>query len=159
MSISLIQKKIHALTIISYKSSEMIEVCGGFLMGQCGCGSKDSCCFSCCAKKEFVQDKLCCEWSLTPEATSSIVYQTNLSACNIVASGFIKFCGPAGSTVTVQFRRGGAEGTVVSEIIINEGSCATFTVSRFDTIVVSADGGDTPIQGEICITPRYTLPH
>jgi Protein of unknown function (DUF3992) len=157
MSISLIQKKFHALTIISYKSSEMIEICGGFLMGQCGCGSKDSCCFSCCAKKEFVQDKLCCEWSLTTENVPTIVYQTNINSCNIVASGFIKFCGPAGSQVRVEFLRGGE---VVSTTDVNEGSCFTFTVSRFDTIRVTAVSTVTsPITGEICITPRYTLPH
>lgn len=125
-------------------------------MGSCGCGPKGGG-FSCCNKKEFVQDKLCCNFTLTGTAATT-VYQTNVSVCSLVASGFVKFCGTAGSTVLVEFLRGG---TVVSSFTVNEGSCVNFTVSRFDTIRVTgtSDPALGPIEGEICLTPRYALPH
>ena len=129
-------------------------------MGSCGCGPKGGG-FSCCNKKEFVQDKLCCNFTLTDD-TETTVYQTNVSVCSLVASGFIKFCGPADSSVEVNFYRGGAEdGTVVSTFTVNEGSCVNFTVSRFDTITVtgSEETPTSPLEGEICLTPRYPLPH
>ena len=126
-------------------------------MGSCGCGPKGGG-FSCCNKKEFVQDKLCCNFTLTGTAATT-VYQTNVSVCSLVASGFIKFCGPANSTVTVRFLRGGTP--VTTPIVISEGSCVNFTVSRFDTITVTGTSATAtaPIEGEICLTPRYALPH
>ncbi|WP_226658518.1 DUF3992 domain-containing protein [Pseudalkalibacillus hwajinpoensis] len=126
-------------------------------MGSCGCGSKGGG-FSCCNKKEFVQDKLCCNFTLTND-TPATVYQTNVSVCSLVASGFIKFCGPADSFITVQFSRGGQD-NVVSSFNVNEGSCVNFTVSRFDTIIVIGPTDPaSALEGEICITPRYPLPH
>ncbi|MFP3339423.1 DUF3992 domain-containing protein, partial [Micrococcus sp. SIMBA_131] len=86
--------------------------------------------------------------------TDTTVYQTNVSVCSLVASGFIKFCGPADSSINVVFSRGGL-GNEVSSFTVTEGSCVNFTVSRFDTITITGTGATTtaPIEGEICLTP------
>jgi hypothetical protein len=124
---------------------------------------KDDCCFSCCFEKEHVQDKVCCDFSVTEEVEpGNVIYSTNTTRCdNLVASGTIKNCGPF--VLTVQFVRGtdetGASGTVIKQIIIPVDGCTAFTLSRFDTIRAFATGAsaDNPGMGEICITPRYTL--
>ena len=138
-------------------------------MSNCECGSQGER-FSCCEKKEFVQDKLCCEWEFpagtTPGAgTVQTIYQKNGNICNIVASGTIKFCGPAGSTVAVDFRRGGDTplgGVVVEQFVLNENSCVTFTVSKFDRIVIGVlnTAPVSPIEGELSYTTNILeLPH
>jgi hypothetical protein len=128
----------------------------------CNGKNKDDCCFSCCCDKEFVQDKLCCEFRLTTETLTQIYTANSTGTCGgIFASGAIKNCGP--TPLVVQFLRGvnatGSDGTLVRTLSIPSGGCGTFTVSGFDVIQVIATGAtpDNPGIGELCITPRYRI--
>ncbi|WLR51937.1 hypothetical protein LC040_03225 [Bacillus tianshenii] len=137
-------------------------------MSGCSCkkGHKDDCCFSCCKEKHLVQDKMCCEFTVTGGATAaanSIFVTDGAVSCeNLVASGNIKNCSTTLS-LTVEFVRGasaaGTGGNVIRTVVIPPGSCVTFTVARFDTIRGFGSGASAtnPIDGEICITPRYKV--
>lgn len=143
-------------------------------MSSCSCKGKKhggDCCFSCCFEKESVQDKLCCDFTVTAAAVTSGTQPFNtlfatdvtVSCENLVASGTIKNCGPG--TLTVQFVRGasietGLGGTIVRTLVIPPGGCALFTVARFDTIRAFGAAGTSssnPTSGELCLTPRYRI--
>lgn len=119
------------------------------------------CCFSCCEEKEFITDKLCCDFTVTgtTQETANTIFTGDPSiSCNLVASGSIKNCGT--DILGVEFVRGvsattGLGGTVVRTIIIPAGGCATFTVSRFDVIRVAST--TVPSTGELCIVQRFPV--
>ncbi len=119
--------------------------------------------FSCCEPKNFVQDKVCNNFTVevATEVTAVVLYATNPTDV-IFASGFIKNLGTL--PITVQFVKGadpvtGAGGTVVRVAVVPVGGAFTFTISRFDTIRAFAVGAapETPAAGEFCITPRYAI--
>ncbi|MEG0552902.1 MAG: DUF3992 domain-containing protein [Carnobacterium sp.] len=119
--------------------------------------------FSCCEPKNFVQDKVCNNFTVVgiAEATAEILYATNPTDV-IFASGFIKNTGTF--PITVQFVKGadptdGTDGTVVRQTVVPVGGSFTFTISRFDTIrAFSATAtAEEPAAGEFCITPRYAI--
>lgn len=121
------------------------------------------CCFSCCEPKNFVQDKICSNFTApgADEVGATVIYATNSNQV-IFASGFVKNEGTL--PLTVQFVRGadpvtGTGGTIVRQIVVPVGGTTTFTVSKFDTIRVFAAGATAalPGAGEICITPRYEI--
>ncbi|WP_413304353.1 S-Ena type endospore appendage [Bacillus sp. 1P10SD] len=118
------------------------------------------CCFSCCEEKEFITDKLCCEFTVTGttrETANTIFTADPSTSCNLVASGSIKNCGT--DILGVVFLRGvaanGTGGTDVRTLVIPAGGCATFTVSRFDAIIVASPGA--PSTGELCIVQRFPV--
>ncbi|MEH7301281.1 S-Ena type endospore appendage [Neobacillus drentensis] len=119
------------------------------------------CCFSCCEEKEFITDKLCCDFTVTltgPDGNANTIFTGDpLIGCNLVASGSIKNCGS--DILGVEFVRGvaanGTGGTVVRTLIILAGGCATFTVSRFDVIRVASP--TVPSTGELCIVQRFPV--
>ncbi|MED0679036.1 hypothetical protein P4S83_17165 [Aneurinibacillus thermoaerophilus] len=119
--------------------------------------------FSCCHQKEFVQDKLCCDFRLTTPGPTTIYTAdpTAVGCAGLFASGTIKNCGTIDITVT--FLRGvgsdGIGGTVIRTVVVPAGGCATFTVSGFDAITVTAPGATpaVPAVGELCILPRYRI--
>ena len=119
--------------------------------------------FSCCEPKQFVQDKVCNNFTVptVTEATAEILYATNANDV-IFASGTIKNTG--NFPITVQFVKGadpvtGLGGVVVRQTVVPIGGAFTFTISRFDTIRAFAVGATatTPAAGEFCITPRYEI--
>lgn len=121
--------------------------------------------FSCCEPKNFVQDKVCNDFTIgvlgVDEANAAILYATNPSDV-IFASGFIKNTGTV--PITVQFVKGalptaGTGGTVVRQAEVPVGGSFTFTISKFDTIRAFAEDvlATAPASGEFCITPRYAI--
>ncbi|MEK5483778.1 MULTISPECIES: S-Ena type endospore appendage [unclassified Viridibacillus] len=126
---------------------------------------KDDCCFSCCDEKEFIVDKLCCDFNVTGYSgaeTFTTLYTSDLTtACNLIASGFIKNCG--NTSIIVQFVRGvnsgGSGGTVIRTLVIPVEGCATFVVSHFDVIRAQTESGTQQEHspGELCITQRFPI--
>ncbi|OIJ09407.1 hypothetical protein BKP35_16250 [Anaerobacillus arseniciselenatis] len=117
---------------------------------------------TCCNEKELVQDKLCCDFRLTDDTATTIFTADPFAMCaGFFASGMIKNCGSVDFVAT--FVRGvtaaGTGGVTVRTLTIPAGGCATFTVSNFDAINITAVTAtvDTPAVGEFCITPRYRV--
>ena len=116
--------------------------------------------FSCCEPKQFVQDKMCTNFTVSGIAVASaeILYATNANDV-IFASGTIKNTG--NFPITVQFLKGGNSVTpiIVRETVVPSGGAFTFTISRFDTIRAFAALATEalPAAGEFCITPRYEI--
>ena len=119
--------------------------------------------FSCCEPKNFVQDKICDNFTVSgaDEVGAETLFATNANGV-IFASGFVKNTGIL--PLTVQFVRGadpitGAGGTIVRQIVVPIGGAFTFTMSQFDTIRTFAVGATAalPAAGEFCITPRYRI--
>ncbi|WP_186672429.1 DUF3992 domain-containing protein [Sporosarcina sp. BP05] len=119
--------------------------------------------FSCCEPKNFVQDKVCNDFTVSgiDEVGAEIIYATNANDV-IFASGFVKNVG--NFPITVQFVKGanpttGLGGTIVRQAVVPIGGAFTFTISRFDTIRVFATDATAalPAAGEFCITPRYEI--
>ncbi|WP_052343787.1 DUF3992 domain-containing protein [Bacillus massiliigorillae] len=119
--------------------------------------------FSCCDPKNFVQDKICNEFTVAGDtvATAEVIFATNSNDV-IYASGYIKNTG--NFPITVQFVKGadpidGTGGTVIRQSVVPIEGTFNFTISRFDTIRVFATGATAtlPAAGEICISPRYRI--
>jgi hypothetical protein len=125
--------------------------------------SHDDCCFSCGDEKKLVQDHVCCPFSVTSTtAPGDTLYFTESVVCgDLVATGSVTNCSE--QTLTVQFVRNagpfGGGGTVVRSLTISPNSCVTFTVGRFDTIrgFSATATADVPVDGKICIIPRYKV--
>jgi hypothetical protein len=127
----------------------------------CRCDKRkgDDCCFNCCFDKDFVQDKVCCEWkalSSPAELIRRAIFINQLK-CPFVTSGFVKYdCGIPGSQIGVRFLINGTQ--IGDPITLDEGGCLTFTATRFDEIqIVLPATGPATFEGEICVTPRYRL--
>ena len=132
-------------------------------MCQCSNGNMGSGGFSCCESKNFVQDKVCNNFTVTGDDVvgAEIIYATNANEV-IFASGTLKNTG--NFPLTVQFVKGadpitGTGGAIVRQTVVPIGGAFTFTISRFDTIRVFGTGATVllPAAGEFCITPRYQI--
>lgn len=119
--------------------------------------------FSCCDPKNFVQDKICNNFTVSGDDVvgADILYATNSNEL-IFSSGYVKNVG--NFPITVQFVKGadpitGIGGTIVRQADVTSGGSFSFTVSRFDTIRAFATGATPtlPAAGEFCITPRYVI--
>lgn len=105
---------------------------------------------SCCTEKIIVQDKVCSNWQLAAAGTQ-IIYADNISQI-ISGTGYVKYESGTGA-LTVNFFRTGVV-AAIQTLVIPAGGSASFTVSRFNTISLTST---TTVQGEFCITVRYTL--
>ncbi|WHY88541.1 DUF3992 domain-containing protein [Neobacillus novalis] len=119
--------------------------------------------FSCCDPKNFVQDKICNEFTVAGDlvANAEVIFATNSNDV-IFTSGYVKNTG--NFPITVQFVKGadpidGTGGVIVRQSVVPIEGTFNFTISRFDTIRVFATGATAalPAAGEFCITPRYRI--
>ncbi|WP_100372875.1 S-Ena type endospore appendage [Bacillus sp. FJAT-45037] len=104
---------------------------------------------SCCPEKQFVQDKVCAEF------TSAGVIYTNTLGTTSTSSGYIQNTSASEITATLE----DANTTPVAVIIIPAGSTASFTVRNFSTISIelTAPDPDSAPAGEFCVTTRYRI--
>jgi hypothetical protein len=122
-------------------------------MGKCNHhGSGD---FSCCKKDVYVQDKVCNEFSLNSH-DPVVIYTTNVNSNDIFASGTIEFSSGVG-ILLVRFELN--EKPVNSTLTVTPGSSASFTITDFNTIILTALSASpvSPVTGELCITARYEV--
>ncbi len=119
--------------------------------------------FSCCEPKNFVQDKICNNFTVSGDDVvgAETLFATNSNEL-IFSSGYVKNVG--NFPITVQFVKGadpitGSGGTIVRQTVVPSGGSFSFTISRFDTIRAFATGATPtlPAAGEFCITPRYII--
>lgn len=111
--------------------------------------------FSCCEPDVYVQDKVCNEFSLISDAPV-VIYTTNVNSNELFATGTVEFSSGTG-ILLVRFELNGTP--VNSTLTLTPGSSASFTITDFNTIILTAPSATpvTPVTGELCITARYEI--
>lgn len=114
-------------------------------------------------RRELVQDKICCDFTVLVGEKKTVIYYTNTYQCGyFVASGTIKNCS-YDATLSIEFVRDTDEnpesgGKVIKTITIPPEGCFSFTLTDFDTIRGNSYHLDGFVShGEICIVPHFRL--
>ncbi|WP_088040786.1 DUF3992 domain-containing protein [Bacillus sp. EAC] len=105
----------------------------------------------CCSTKNIFQDKVCTTWQVT--APGIITIYTNNIAPIISASGYVKNDAVTGNII-VNFLR---VGTVVDSFSVPPQSSVAFSEKQFDEIQIDTIGLAGVVEGEFCITVRYSM--
>ncbi|PEL06748.1 DUF3992 domain-containing protein [Bacillus sp. AFS017336] len=106
---------------------------------------------SCCSTKNIFQDKVCITWQVN--TTGVITIYTNNIASIVSATGYVK--NDTGTDIiVVNFLRGG---TVIDTLNVPPQSSVGFSEKLFDEIQVDTTGLPGSVEGEFCITVRYSM--
>lgn len=127
-----------------------------------GCNICCSCCKPECEHytRNLKEVQLNCCWKLNGHGEERVLFSAP-NICNLKAYGTIKYnctsdC-PKG-VVRINFYSSHLNGGCLLEsFLIDEGGCAPFVVSKFETITGTLLKGNIPALGEICITPIFHL--
>ncbi|GAB6988227.1 DUF3992 domain-containing protein [Paenibacillus pini] len=122
------------------------------------CCSNSVSALSCCADKNYVQDKVCTPWSGTVVAADvTVIAFTNNINQNIVGTGYLQYdVGPA--AITLDFLDSTGTPINAAPITLPPGTSLAFTYRRFSVIEITLPGATAgTYQGEFCITTRYPV--
>ncbi|CAH1195343.1 hypothetical protein PAECIP111893_00674 [Paenibacillus plantiphilus] len=113
---------------------------------------------TCCADKDYVQDKVCTPWSGTVVAADVLVVTfTNNINQNIVGTGYLQYdIGP--DDITFNFLDSTGNPINPAPITVAPGTSIAFTYRRFSVIQITLPAASAgTYQGEFCITTRYPV--
>ncbi|MGG0177351.1 DUF3992 domain-containing protein [Gottfriedia acidiceleris] len=106
---------------------------------------------SCCSTKNIFQDKVCITWQVNTPGIITIF--TNNIAPIISATGYVK--NDTGTdNIVVNFLRGG---NVIDTLTVPPQSSVAFSERLFDEIQIDTTGLTGTVEGEFCITVRYSM--
>ncbi|MGO4698724.1 DUF3992 domain-containing protein [Paenibacillus sp. 2TAB26] len=113
---------------------------------------------TCCADKNFVQDKVCTPWSGTVVAADVlvVVFTNNINQ-NIVGTGYLQYdIGP--DDITFDFLDSTGNPINAAPFTLSPGTSLAFTYRRFSAIQITLPAASPgTYQGEFCITTRYPV--
>lgn len=113
---------------------------------------------TCCADKDYVQDKVCTPWSGTVVAADVlvVVFTNNINQ-NIVGTGYLQYdIGP--DDITFDFLDSTGAPINPTPFTLTPGTSLAFTYRRFSAIQITLPAASPgTYQGEFCITTRYPV--
>jgi hypothetical protein len=113
---------------------------------------------TCCADKDYVQDKVCTPWSGTVVAADVlvVVFTNNINQ-NIVGTGYLQYdIGP--DDITFDFLDSTGTPINPAPFTLTPGTSLAFTYRRFSAIQITLPAASPgTYQGEFCITTRYPV--